>query len=233
MEPISNNPVVDTTASVDPALEAAQTAQEPSQTVDPTNTAGEGVGEGGEAIETQTPDPASNEPSLSDAFVLKDYKAPGDLNIPDEALADILSVIKDIDITTKSGVDELLRRYVQKSVEGHKAAVEADKAASEQFYNGLVESLKKDPDFGLDYDNNIAIGKRLVEELGGQEALDFANTARLFDTPPMAKLFAKLAKERRDATLIRGTAAKQTAPVAGTDNRGIPQFDVSKSLGSK
>lgn len=233
MEPISNNPVVDTTASVDPALEAAQTAQEPSQTVDPTNIAGEGVGEGGEAIETQTPDSGNNEPTLSDVFVMKDYKAPSDVNIPDEALADIMSIIKDIDFTTKSGVDEMLRRYAQKSAEGRKAAIEADKAASEQFYNGLVESLKKDPDFGLDYENNIAIGKRLVEELGGQEALDFANTARLFDTPPMAKLFAKLAKERRDATLIRGTAAKQAAPVAGTDKRGIPQFDVSKSLGSK
>lgn len=233
MEPINNDPVVDTQASVDPVSEPAQTGQEPSSTVDPVIEAGEGAGESGEPIDTQAPDTQINEPTESDEFVMKDYKVPSDLTIPDEALADIMEVIKDIDFTKKSGVDEMLRRYVQKSVAAQKAFVEAEKTASEQFYNGLTESLKKDPDFGIDYDNNIAIGKRLVEEMGGKEALDFATTARLFDTPPMAKMFARLAKERRDATLIRGTAKTQEAPKTGTDNRGIPMFDVSKSLGSE
>lgn len=231
MEQNQNDPVVNP-ASVDTALEAAQTAQEPSSTVDPTLAAGEGAGESGESIETQAPDTQNNEPTPSDEFVLRDYKAPSDLSIPDEALADIMEVIKDIDFTKKSGVDEMLRRYVQKSITNQKTFAEAQKTASEQFYNGLTESLKKDPDFGIDYDNNIAIGKRLVEEMGGKEALDFATTARLFDTPPMAKLFARLAKERRDATLIRGTAKVQEQPKTGTDSRGIPMFDVSKSLGS-
>lgn len=228
-----NDTVVSPQASADPVLEAAQTAQEPSSTVDPVVNAGEGAGEGGESIDTQAPETLSNEPTPSDEFVMKDYKLPSDLTIPDEALADIMEVIKDVDITKKSGVDELLRRVVQKNIAAQKAIAEAEKVASEQFYSGLVESLKKDPDFGLDYDNNIAIGKRLVEELGGQEAIDFANNARLFDTPPMAKLFARLAKERRDATLIRGTPKVKEAPKTGTDSRGIPMFDVSKSLGSK
>lgn len=231
MEQELNNPVSNP-ASVDTVLEAAQTAQEPSSTVDPVINAGEGAGEDGGLIDTQAPDTQINEPTPSDEFVMKDYKLPSDLTIPDEALADIMEVIKDVDITKKSGVDELLRRVVQKNIAAQKAIAEAEKVASEQFYNDLTESLKKDPDFGLDYDNNIAIGKRLVEELGGKEALDFANTARLFDTPPMAKLFAKLAKERRDATLIRGTAKVQEQPKQGTDSRGIPMFDVSKSLGS-
>lgn len=233
MEPISNDTVVDTQASVASVSEPAQTGQEPSTTVDPTLTAGEGAGEVDVTGETQAPDTQINEPTPSDEFVMKDYKAPSDLTIPDEALADIMEVIKDIDFTKKSGVDELLRRVVNKNIEAHKAVAEAERVASEQFYSGLTESLKKDPDFGLDYDNNIAIGKRLVEELGGKEAIDFANNARLFDTPPMAKLFARLAKERRDATLIRGTAKVQEAPKTGTDSRGIPMFDVSKSLGSK
>lgn len=231
MENNLNNPV-EGTPSVDTALEAAQTANEPSSTVDPVIPAGEGAGEDGGSIESQAPDNPVNEPTPSDEFVMKDYKAPSDLTIPEEALTNIMEVIKDIDFTKKSGVDEMLRRLVTKNVEAHKAAVEAEKAASEQFYNGLTESLKKDPDFGLDYDNNIAIGKRLVEELGGQEAIDFANNARLFDTPPMAKLFARLAKERRDATLIRGTPKVKEQPKSGTDHRGIPMFDVSKSLGS-
>jgi hypothetical protein len=233
MEPISNDTVVDTQASVASVSEPAQTGQEPSTTVDPTLTAGEGAGEVDVTGETQAPDTQINEPTPSDEFVMKDYKVPSDLTIPDEALADILEVIKDIDFTKKSGVDELLRRVVNKNIEAQKAVAEAERVASEQFYSGLTESLKKDPDFGLDYDNNIAIGKRLVEELGGKEAIDFANNARLFDTPPMAKLFARLAKERRDATLIRGTAKVQEAPKTGTDSRGIPMFDVSKSLGSK
>ena len=233
MEPISNDTVVDTQASVASVSEPAQTGQEPSTTVDPTLTAGEGAGEVDVPGETQAPDTQINEPTPSDEFVMKDYKVPSDLTIPDEALADILEVIKDIDFTKKSGVDELLRRVVNKNIEAQKAVAEAERVASEQFYSGLTESLKKDPDFGLDYDNNIAIGKRLVEELGGKEAIDFANNARLFDTPPMAKLFARLAKERRDATLIRGTAKVQEAPKTGTDSRGIPMFDVSKSLGSK
>jgi hypothetical protein len=233
MEPISNDTVVDTQASVASVSEPAQTGQEPSTTVDPTLTAGEGAGEVDVTGETQAPDTQINEPTPSDEFVMKDYKVPSDLTIPDEALADILEVIKDIDFTKKSGVDELLRRVVNKNIEAQKAVAEAERVASEQFYSGLTESLKKDPDFGLDYDNNIAIGKRLVEELGGKEAIDFVNNARLFDTPPMAKLFARLAKERRDATLIRGTAKVQEAPKTGTDSRGIPMFDVSKSLGSK
>lgn len=227
-----NNPVASTTASVDTVLEAAPAAQEPSSTVDPVIPAGEGAGEDGEAIETQAPNTQTNEPTPSDEFVMSDYEVPSDLNIPTEALADIMEVIKDVDITKKSGVDEMLRRLVKKNVDAQKAAVEAEKQASDKFYEGLVESLKKDPDFGLDYDNNIAIAKRLVEEMGGQEAIDFANTARLFDTPPMAKMFARLAKERRDATLIRGSAPKAEVPKTGTDSRGIPQFDVSKSIGS-
>lgn len=233
MEQNLNDTVVDTQASVDPVSESAQTEQNQSATVDPIIDAGEGAGEGGEAVDTEAPDTQSNEPAPSDEFVMKDYTVPSDLSIPDEALANIMEVIKDIDFTKKSGVDEMLRRLVTKNVEAQKAAVEAEKQASEQFYNGLTESLKKDPDFGLDYDNNIAIGKRLVEELGGKEAMDFAETARLFDTPPMAKLFARIAKERRDATLIRGSATKtQEQPKGGLDSRGIPQFDVSKSLGS-
>ena len=231
MDEILNDTVVDT-ASANPVSESAQTEQEPSSTVDPIIDAGEGAGTDGDPIESQAPDNQNNEPTPSDEFVMKDYKAPSDLTIPDEALADIMEVIKDIDFTKKSGVDEMLRRIVQKNVAAKKASVEAEKKASEQFYNGLTETLKKDPDFGLDYDNNIAMGKRLVEELGGKEALDFADTARLFDTPPMAKLFAKIAKERRDATLIRGKAKATEAPKSGTDVRGIPQFDVSKSLGS-
>lgn len=233
MEQNLNDTVVDTQASVDPVSESAQTEQNQSATVDPIIDTGEGAGEGGETVDTEAPDTQSNEPTPSDEFVMKDYTVPSDLSIPDEALANIMEVIKDIDFTKKSGVDEMLRRLVTKNVEAQKAAVEAEKQASEHFYKGLTESLKKDPDFGLDYDNNIAIGKRLVEELGGKEAMDFAETARLFDTPPMAKLFARIAKERRDATLIRGNAAKtQEQPKAGLDSRGIPQFDVSKSLGS-
>lgn len=232
MEQILNDAVVDPQASVDPVSEPAQPGQEPSLTTDPVINAGEGAGDGGEPVDTQAPETPNNEPTPSDEFVMKDYKLPSDLTIPDEALADIMEVIKDVDITKKSGVDELLRRVVQKNIAAQKAIAEAEKVASEQFYSGLTESLKKDPDFGLDYDNNIAIGKRLVEEMGGKEALDFANTARLFDTPPMAKMFARLAKERRDATLIRGTAKVQEQPKNGTDNRGIPMFDVSKSLGS-
>ena len=231
MEQILNDTVVNE-PSVTSASEPAQPGQEPSLTVDPVIDAGEGAGENGDAIDTQAPNNPTNEPTPSDEFVMKDYKLPSDLTIPDEALADIMEVIKDVDITKKSGVDELLRRVVQKNIAAQKAIAEAEKVASEQFYNGLTESLKKDPDFGLDYDNNIAIGKRLVEEMGGKEALEFADNARLFDTPPMAKLFARLAKERRDATLIRGTAKVQEQPKQGTDSRGIPMFDVSKSLGS-
>lgn len=232
METELNNPVVDP-ASVDPVLEPAQTGNEPSLTVDPIIEAGEGAGSEGESIDdTQAPENPVNEPTPSDEFVMKDYKIPSDVTIPEEALADIMEVIKDVDITKKSGVDELLRRIVQKNVAAQKAMAEAEKTASEQFYNGLAESLKKDPDFGLDYDNNVAIGKRLVEEMGGKEALDFANDARLFDTPPMAKMFARLAKERRDATLIRGTTKVAEQPKSGTDKRGIPMFDVSKSIGS-
>lgn len=230
---------VETGAPTNPVqTEAAQPAQTNEPVTETVPTEGvEGVSDTGSEpvdVETQTPEEVEhNEPTDTDNFVMQDYKAPSELGIEDEALANAMSVIKDIDFTKKSGVDEFLKRVVTQSREAQKKYAEAEKAATEKFYSDLTESLKKDPDFGVNYENNLVIGRKLVEEMGGKEALDFANTARLFETPIMAKLFARLAKERQDAKLVRGTAPKSETPTTGTDSRGIPAFDVSNSLGSK
>ena len=226
--------IVDTTQT-EAAQPATSTVESSAETVaEPVGS--EGVAPAEETVTegeaTQTPESGNNEPADSDVFVLQDYKAPSELDIDDDALAGALEVIKDIDFTKKSGVDEFLKRVLTNARQRQKEAIEAEKVATDKFYADLTETLKKVPDFGVNEDNNITLGRKLVEEMGGKEALDFASTARLFETPVMAKLFARLAKERQDAKLVRGTPSAPSKPVTGTTSRGIPAFDVSNSLGS-
>lgn len=221
-----------------PTSEAVETAPNTPSDPQPQEGVQEGItettpgGEGTETIPTEGDGEGGKQVETPDVFDFKAYKAPSDVTVSDEGLAEVLTAIKDIDFTKKSGVDEFIRRVVKMSGEGMKKAQEAERIQTENFYKEMAETLKKDPDFGIEYENNIAISKKLVEDLGGKEALDFANNARLFDTPVMARLLTKLAKERRDATLTKGTATKTVSqPTTGMDSKGIPQFDVTQSLG--